>query len=157
LKETLIIGLGNILLTDEGVGIHVLKALKKRNYFPHTKYLDLGTSSMEIANFINSRVNKMIIIDCMNSTNFKPGQVAKLAMDDVLPGTEIKWSLHQMKLFDTLKLISIHHDLPEILVIGIVPFEMNNYSTRLSANLEKQFDHIVGTVIKSIAEFITRT
>ena len=154
MEETIIVGLGNILLTDEGIGVHIINKLKKINPFHKAQYLDLGTSSYELVNFINPQVQKVVLIDCLKTDTVKPGQVVRLSVKDILPETDYKLSLHQMKLIDTLKLISIDHDLPEILIIGIIPFDINSFSTNISANLEKRFSLILKTVEEYIYDFI---
>jgi len=153
LNKIIIIGLGNILLTDEGIGIHILNKLKKQNPFPNTQYLDLGTSSYELINFINEEVDKVLIIDCLRTANKKPGEIAILSVDDILADSGYKMSLHQMKLTDTLGLIAIDKDLPDISIIGIVPFDMDTYSTELSPTMRKQFKTIVKN-IEYIHDFI---
>ncbi len=147
MEETIIVGLGNILLSDEGIGIHVINSLKEVNPFPKAQYLDLGTSSYELINFMNPRVHKVVIIDCFIAEGAEPGQVAKLSLKDILPDTDYQLSLHQIKLIDTLKLISIEYNLPEILIIGIVPFDMNSFSTKLSEDLQERFSLILDTVV----------
>ena len=154
MEETIIVGLGNILLSDEGIGVHIINSLKKANTFPRAQYLDLGTSSYELINFMTPRVHKVVLIDCIIADGVKPGQVVKLSVKDILTETDYKLSLHQIKLIDTLKLISIEYNLPEILIIGIVPFDMNSFSTNLSANLQERFSLILNAVVQKIDDFI---
>jgi len=156
LKETIIVGLGNILLTDEGIGVHIINSIKKLNPFPKAQYLDLGTSSYELVNFINSHVKKVVLIDCLRTNDAKPGQVVKLSVKDILYDTSYKLSLHQIKLIDTLKLISIDYELPEILIIGIVPFDLKSYSITISEKMEERFSGILKTVEQYIFDFIKK-
>ena len=154
MEETIIVGLGNILLSDEGIGVHIINSLKKANTFPGAQYLDLGTSSYELINFMTPQVHKVVLIDCIIADGVKPGQVVKLSVKDILSETDYKLSLHQIKLIDTLKLISIEYNFPEILIIGIVPFDMNSFSTNLSANLQERFSLILNAVVQNIDDFI---
>jgi len=154
LTENIIVGFGNVLLTDEGIGVHIINSIKKQDLFPKTQYLDLGTSSFELVNFIDSHVQKLVLIDCLKLDTVEPGQVVRLSTKDILSDTVYKISLHQMKLIDTLKLISIDYNLPEMLIIGIIPYDTHSYSTNISANLEKQYSLILKTVEKNIFEFI---
>jgi len=156
LKKTIIIGLGNILLSDEGIGVHILNNLKTRNPLKSCTYLDLGTSSFEIINFIDEHVNKMIIIDCLNSKDHKPGSVIQLTIDDILNTSCYKLSLHQIKLIDSLKILSIETDIPESIIIGIVPFDMITYSTSLSDHLSKQLEYIVFKIQNIITNFLAQ-
>jgi hydrogenase maturation protease len=157
LEETLIVGLGNILLGDEGVGVHILNRLKKVNTFPNTQYLDLGTSSYELINFMNPGVHKIVLIDCILARDANPGQVITLSAGDIVSEVDYKLSLHQIKLIDTLKLISIEYNFPDTLIIGIVPFDMHSFSTNLSAKLQERFIPILNTVVQYIDDFIKNT
>jgi hydrogenase maturation protease len=153
-SKNLIVGLGNILLSDEGIGVHIVKELEYSKAFPGSQYLDLGTSSYELVNFINSKTKKIILLDCLYSERMVPGAVVELTVEDIISGNNSKLSLHQMKLIDTLKLISIDFDTPEILIVGIVPFDNKSYSTNISDELEKIKDSIVDRVKSIISEFL---
>jgi len=154
LEETIIVGLGNILLTDEGIGVHIINALRDTNPFHNAQYLDLGTSSYELVNYLSPDVQKLVMIDCLKTNIVKAGNVLKLTVNGLLPASGNKLSLHQMKLIDTLSMISLDHDLPEILILGIVPFDMHSYSINLSPEMEKQFEPIIKKVVKHINDFI---
>jgi len=153
-EGTIIAGFGNILLSDEGIGVHIVKNLKKNNFFPGSEYLDLGTSSYQLANYMNADVRKIILIDCINKSASDPGLVVRLHMDDIVSETDFKLSLHQIKLIDTLILISLEYDFPEVLIIGIVPHDTETYLTNMSRELQNQFDVILKTVSRYISEFL---
>ena len=62
-KQNLIVAFGNILLTDDGIGIHILRKLKDEESLKGNQFLDLGTSSMDIAYYLNDDIARMGIID----------------------------------------------------------------------------------------------
>ena len=62
-KQNLIVGFGNILLTDDGIGIHIVNKLKEEESLKGNQFLDLGTSSMDIAYYLNNDITRMVIID----------------------------------------------------------------------------------------------
>ena len=152
--EILIVGLGNILMSDDGIGISVLNELEILDPFEKALYLDLGTSSYELVNHLDSSVKKLVLIDCLLMANKPPGKVFKLGIEDIKPDDEYKLSLHQQKLFHTLNLISIDNDLPDTCIIGIIPYDYKTISIKLSDQLRKEFDSIVKTVAKYIRDFI---
>ncbi len=85
--KRLIIGIGNILLSDEGVGIHIVRQLqrqqtKDKEFFHNTEFVDIGTSSFDIISYINNGVTKVVLIDCMKADGYLPGTVFKLTPDD---------------------------------------------------------------------------
>src|SRR5665811_1878046 len=112
--KRLIIGIGNILLSDEGVGIHIVRQLqrqqtKDKEFFYNTEFIDIGTSSFDIISYINNGVTKVALIDCMKADGYLPGTVFKLTPDDLRKRQKEKYSLHQMELVDTLRTVSYTH------------------------------------------------
>ncbi len=77
-KQNLIVGFGNILLTDDGIGIHIVNKLKEEESLKGNQFLDLGTSSMDIAYYLNNAIARMVIIDCIKSDNDKPETLFKM-------------------------------------------------------------------------------
>ena len=156
--KRLIIGTGNILLSDEGVGIHIVRQLqrqqtKDKEFFHNTEFVDIGTSSFDIISYINNGVTKVALIDCMKADGYLPGTVFKLTPDDLRKRQKEKYSLHQMELVDTLRMISIIEKLPEILILGIIPENINKFSTKLSDSITEKFPVILSKIKKEIVDF----
>ena len=105
--KTLVLGIGNTLLTDEGVGVHVLQALESEVAdWPDVSLLDGGTLSFTLAGPIEE-TDALIVVDAANIQS-KPGEWALLegeAMDAFLMGNR-KSSVHEVGLTD-LRAIAI--------------------------------------------------
>lgn len=103
----LVLGIGNTLLTDEGIGIHVLQALEPEvAHWPDVTLLDGGTLSFTLAGPIED-TDALIVIDAANIKN-KPGEWMLLKgdeMDAFLMGNR-KSSVHEVGLTD-LRAIAI--------------------------------------------------
>ena len=153
-KYNLIVGVGNTLLTDDGIGIHILQRLKEEESLKGSQFLDLGTSSMDIGYYINNNIAKMVIIDCIKSEEDAPGTLFKLGLDDLAAKKRQNFSLHQLKLIDSLKLVSIGSEFPETMVLGIVPKDTKTFSERLSGELMKKLPLIYGKIITLIIDFL---
>jgi len=154
LKQIKVIGLGNILLSDEGIGVHVVNHLGSLKQHKNVEFLDLGTSSYEIENHLDTNVKTLVVIDCLNASHMAPGSVVKLSIEDLKSSPGIRYSLHQIELIDSLKLISIENELPGISIIGIVPFDTRSLSTEMSAHLKKKFPSILREINDLISETI---
>ena len=76
-KHDLIIGVGNTLLSDDGIGIHIVRKMEEDNALDQAEYLDMGTSSMELGYYIDDNIRKMVIIDSIK-TDEKPGTIFML-------------------------------------------------------------------------------
>lgn len=149
----LIIGLGNILLTDEGIGIHVLNKLKKRNRIPNTEFVDLGTSSLDLEYFIREDTGKMAVIDCIKTSGGEPGTIYKVSIDDLKKRKTADYSLHQLEFIDSINLISVLTKVPETIIFGVKPFEIENLSLNLSKPLQVKFENIYKKIEEEILEY----
>ena len=124
--ETLIIGIGNSLLSDEGAGIHALNHLQSRYpEIPNLTFLDGGTLSFTLATWIEDCVN-LIVFDAAE-LHQPAGSVKTFvgsAMDEYLGSS--KRSAHEVGLLDLIHIARITNHLPENrALIGIQPLAMD--------------------------------
>jgi len=149
----LVIGAGNLLLSDEGLGIHIVNKIKDNGTFSDTEFVDIGTSTLDIGTFLSDDLQKIVIIDCIKTSEYKEGTVFKLTMEDLRARQANKFSLHQMELVDSLKLLSIANELPPVIIIGVVPKNICTFSMDLSPELESIFPSMIEKITKVIEEF----
>ena len=153
-KHNLIVGFGNVLCTDDGVGVYVLNKLKEEESLKGNQFLDLGTSSMDISYYLNDNTARMVIIDCIKSDHDEPGTLFKLGLDDLVSKKKEDFSLHQLKLIDSIKLISIETDFPETMILGIVPKDAKTFSDKLSKELIEKLPIVYDRIVELIEEFL---
>lgn len=150
----IVIGLGNVLFSDEGIGIHIVRELEKRDKIKNTVYADLGSSSMEIDHYLTPDLRKIAVIDCITAKDSEPGCIYILRMEDLQKKISSRnYSLHQLKFIDTLKILSISHDLPDLMIVGISPFDIKTLSPDLSDKMQPGFESIVEETEKKIKDF----
>ena len=110
--KTLILGIGNTLLTDEGAGIHALNLLQSEHpYLPNTTFLDGGTLSFTLAYWIEDCDN-LIVFDAAEF-HLPPGQIKTLIgkeMDTFLGAN--KRSAHEVGLLDLIDIARLTDALP---------------------------------------------
>jgi hydrogenase maturation protease len=153
-KQNLIVAFGNILLTDDGIGIHILSKLKDEESLKGNQFLDLGTSSMDLAYYLNNNIARMVIIDCIKSDGDEPGTLFKMGLDDLVSKKKENYSLHQLKLIDSIKLVSIENDFPETMILGIVPKDTKTFSDKLSKDLTGRLTVVYGKILNLIKDFL---
>ena len=124
--STLVLGIGNTLLSDEGVGVHAMHRLTEQcRDLGAVEFLDGGTLSFTLANPIADNPN-LIVIDAANF-NAEPGTVRVFldgAMDEFLNAAG-KRSVHEVGLIDLLSIASLTGTLPERrALIGVQPLEL---------------------------------
>ena len=120
----LILGVGNLLLSDEGVGVRALEAFEERFDIPlGVELLDGGTSGMELLGYIQGR-DALIILDAVNCER-PPGTILRLEGDQVPALFRKKISPHQLGLSDLLAAARLTDSLPKkIVLFGVAPGEL---------------------------------
>ncbi|MCK5188148.1 MAG: hydrogenase maturation protease, partial [Deltaproteobacteria bacterium] len=103
-KKILILGLGNILLGDEGVGVRIAQQLSSQSLPDEIEVIDGGTAGYELLNLLEGR-DKVIIVDAVK-TEDKPGSVYKMDLSVLQEDTTMQLSLHQFGLKNVFKMAS---------------------------------------------------
>ena len=119
--NVLILGVGNLLLRDESIGVHIVNQLENEYQFPDgIDLIDGGTAGMELLEFIANREH-VIIVDAV-LTGAKPGSVINLKDDEVPALFHNKVSPHQLGISDLLGALKLTEESPKnIFLVGIVP------------------------------------
>lgn len=117
----LVLGIGNLLLSDEGVGVRVVEALERGYCLPTgVDTLDGGTSGMELMEMMAEREH-LIVVDAVR-TGAQPGSVVLLRDSQVPALFTQKISPHQLGLCDVLMALRFTDEFPQRLtLVGIVP------------------------------------
>ncbi len=115
-RKTLVLGLGNLLLCDEGVGVHAAQALQKE-CFDHVEIQDTGTAILDALPALE-RADRVIVLDAMKGGG-TPGTIYRVMMDQCMGNTCIG-SLHGFDLRSVMTLAG-RETPPEVLVLGVEP------------------------------------
>ena len=147
--NVLVMGVGSILMTDEGIGIRAIEELKKRYRFPeNVELLDGGTSGIELLSYI-SRRDYLVIIDAIKSGNV-PGTVLKVEGEDVPAQFRTRISPHQLGISDLLAAAMLTDEMPKQLVLfGIEPKDIV-LGIGLSREVRKGLDHLLEVVVDDL-------
>ena len=147
-KKTLILGLGNILLGDEGVGVRVAEQLLSQSLPYGIEVIDGGTAGYELINLFEGR-EKVIIVDAVK-TDDKPGSIYKMDLSVIQDDTTIPLSLHQIGLKNVFKMASLMDINPEVTLVGIVPKDYQTYKIGLSREAEQAIPLAIETIFQEI-------
>lgn len=145
----LVVGLGNILLRDEGVGVRLAERLLERYEVPcEVEVLDGGTSGMELIHTIADR-DALIVCDAVAS-DLPPGTVLRIAGDELPAFFRTKLSPHQLGLSDVLATLSLLDRMPpRVVLIGIVPEDLElgiELSPRIESAMEEALEMLVAEI-----------
>jgi hydrogenase maturation protease len=147
-----ILGIGNVLLSDEGVGVHVLNRLRNEYEFPEdVKLIDGGTMGLDLLPFFEGN-DKVLIIDAVDLKK-DPGTIGSLAGDEIPRFLSSKLSVHQIGLPDMLFAAGLMGITPsEMCLIGIQPKSMG-YGTELSEEIKAQMEALLEQVLQKLNEW----
>jgi hydrogenase maturation protease len=149
----LVVGIGNAIQMDDGVGVHVLHALERRELPPGVELLDGGTMGIELLPWLEGR-EKVIFIDAVDAQE-KPGTVFRFAPDAVDYDMIPKASVHEIGLVDAMQMAALTGRAPrEAVVFGVQPAHID-WGEELSEELGPVVERVAELVVKEIQEFST--
>lgn len=141
-----ILGVGNLLLKDEGVGVHVARALQEMSLPEGVEVVDGGTSPDPL--YLVEGVDKLVVVDAMRAGG-EAGSIYRLAPEDITARPGVLISTHQMGLLESLRAMSLKGGPREVVIIGVEPKEMG-WGLKLSPELEGRFPKILEAVLKEM-------
>jgi len=149
-ERIVVLGVGNILLTDEGVGVKVVKELEQRYDFPsHVKLVDGGTQGLWLMSTIQ-QADRLIVVDAVLGKG-EPGTIYRLERDDLPKGLRVKQSAHDSDLLEALTLCSLIDAEPSsCVVVGIQPANITEFSTELTDVIAGKVDTLIARVIAEL-------
>ncbi len=140
-----VLGVGNILLKDEGIGCHVVQALE-RIPLTDVKVVDGGTCP-DVVQFLED-ADKLIVVDAAKGGGM-PGQVYRFHLDDITLERKQFLSLHDMSLVDNLMLTGFLRNIAETVIIGVEPKEIG-WGLELSPELQEKIPQIVELILAEL-------
>jgi len=147
-KPILILGIGNLLLKDEGVGVHVVNKIKDMPLPPDVEVMDGGTMGIDLLYYIEGR-EKVVVIDTAKAGD-PPGTVYRFTDNELAEKREFLRSAHGIDFSDVVKTAKMLGTKPdEIIFIGVEPEDMNE-GLELSPLIEKRIPFIIKLVMKEI-------
>ena len=148
-KRIVVLGLGNILMKDEGIGVHAIRELEKLQLPENVELIDGGTAGL--AAFASLKdVEKLIIIDALKSGR-TPGTIYRFHPKDLFNNSSAHaLSLHQIGVLETIAILEKTGNLPKgIVIVGIEPKEIA-WGTELTNDIRDKMPDIIDIVLKEL-------
>ncbi len=148
--KDLVLGVGNLLLTDEGIGIHAIQRLLETRALPESVDLvDGGTAGLNLMTYLEG-VDRLVIIDAVE-TGGPPGTIIRLAGEKIPAYMALKVSPHEITLPDFLAAAKLRDLYPrEVVVWGMQPGSLD-VGIDLSPELEAKLDRLLEGVVSEFA------
>jgi hydrogenase maturation protease len=147
--EIMILGVGCILFSDEGFGVRVIETIQDRYEFPdNVQVVDGGVLGINLLGVI-SKPDYLIVVDAIRNKG-KPGDLHRLEGEAIPERIRAKNSLHQVDFLEALTLCQALDKVPETVILGIEPEDIETLSTELTPTTQSKVDAIIEKVLDEV-------
>jgi len=145
----MVMGVGNILYSDEGFGVRVVEQLEKEYTFPdNVSLLDGGVLGMNLLGVI-SGADHLIVVDAVRNQG-APGALHRIAQDAIPERIRLKNSLHQIDLLEALTLCQALDKVPETVILGVEPGDIETLSIELTPVTKDRIEPMIDMVLDEL-------
>lgn len=155
LSQAAVVGFGNILLKDEGIGIHVIQRMDSLSRKSAREYLLLdGGTCPDVFFNLPEEISTLIVVDAVKGGG-EPGSIYRFTPDDIEFKRATITTLHQLGLREGLRMMKDSGKYAErVIVIGVEPKEID-WGLKISPELEKKVRQVILLVEQEIANIDT--
>ena len=130
-----LLGVGNILLKDEGIGVKVVKELENQFSFPSNVVLiDGGTAGHHLVNIV-SDFDRIIVVDAVQGGE-TPGTIYRFTLDQIPFEVNTHLSVHQVGVLEALNQVKLLGKEQQVIFIGIEPEDISPWGMELTPVVE---------------------
>lgn len=147
--EVLVLGLGNILLRDEGIGVRALERMQAEFSLPsEVRALDGGTMGLDLLPYLDG-ASRLLILDALQMGG-EPGSVLRLADNEIPAALALKLSVHQIGLNELLAASRFQGTLPsKVTLLGVEPASIE-WGLDLSPLVDAALDTLVEAAVREL-------
>jgi hydrogenase maturation protease len=147
----LVLGVGNLLMSDEGAGVHLINILERDFTFSENVCLfDGGTLGIRLLDPIDQ--SSFLIVADIALRGCPPGTIYRLTLDDVHAaiGISAKNSMHQVSFTETIALAEMMEILPPTVIVAIEPQDMQTMRPELTTVVAEKMNDLAEHILKEI-------
>ncbi|HSV96169.1 MAG TPA: HyaD/HybD family hydrogenase maturation endopeptidase [Spirochaetota bacterium] len=148
MKNVLILGIGNILQSDDGLGVHIVNEIIDSGVTlpDNVEIVDGGTAGFDLIPLMQGK-DRIIIVDALGAAD-EPGSVYRLSPEQCTT-CNARFSLHEVGIMQVLRTLRLLGDDPLIEIIGIVPRDVTTLSMNISEPVRRSIPVAVKTVLEA--------
>lgn len=149
----IVLGLGNPLNMDEGLGVHAVERLEKHlsHRAPDVEFLDGGALGLNLLPWVEE-ASHLLVLDAVVSRYSLPGQVMELAKDEIPLYRDIKMSDHQITFQEVLGLAKFRESFPSHLhLVGAQPVDLS-----IGYGLSPEIENVIPEILRRAERVLTR-
>ncbi len=142
----LILGVGNILMGDDGLGVHIVRHIEESGVdLPRgVELLDGGTAGYDLVGLVKD-FDRIVIVDALRAED-APGSVYRFSPDDAA-AVSGRWSTHDAGIMDVVRALDLMGLQPEIVFVGIVPGPIAGIAPGISAAVRDSIPRAVDIIL----------
>jgi hydrogenase maturation protease len=149
--KTAVIGVGNILFMDEGVGVYASRMLEENYVFePGIEIIDGGTLGFKLMDYFEA-YDKVVILDTV-SIDDSPGSVYKLPAEALMGLGDYRQTVHEVEVVGMLEICSMLDKMAEVTVVGIIPEDIQSVEINLTDTLKEGLPILVAQTVQTLQE-----
>jgi len=150
-KKVLVLGIGNILHKDDGVGVHVVNEISETvsDLPENVEVFDGGTFGYDLLPVMSGR-KKIVIVDALKVDD-EPGSIYRFPAGH-LADCNNKFSLHDVGVKKIIDMLMLMGEYPEIEIIGIVPEDINSLDIGISDSVKKSIPKAVEYILEAAVQ-----
>ena len=153
--KVLILGIGNVMFSDEGVGVHLCHLVEQKYKFTsrdHTvDFVDGGTLAERLIPII-VEYDHLIIFDCVSANGGEIGDVYFFDFEDVPDSINWHGSAHEVEMLQTLMMMDMVGDRPPTKIIGIIPEVVEGTTLKMTESVRKNSKIMEEVLLKHMKE-----
>jgi len=147
--KTVILGIGNILLGDEGIGCHIARLLSEKYKWNNVDIVDGGTGGFHLLSFFEN-YSRIILIDA--TMDNKPVGTVSVIQPKFASDFPTALSAHDIGLRDLIETAVLTSGLPKMQLITITIKELQNMTLSLSPEVEQAIPKVIDSVLQLLGE-----
>ena len=147
--DIMVLGVGCILYSDEGFGVRVVEKMEALFEFSDNVLLvDGGVLGINLLGVI-SKPDHLIVVDAIRNKG-EPGDLYRLAGDQIPQRIRAKNSLHQIDFLEALTLCQALDKVPETVIVGVEPEDIDTQSLELTPTIRTKIDPVIEMVLTEL-------
>lgn len=147
----LVLGVGNVLLRDEGVGVRIIRELEARYQFPpNVRLVDGGVLGLSLMGTM-MEADQVIVVDAVRGGD-EPGTLYRFEWEAKPEHIQYKDTLHQIDLMETMGTLPLLGQVPRVTVLGVEYADIDNWGLELTPQVERAVEPLLAMVIGELGQ-----
>jgi len=142
-----VVGAGNVLFHDEGVGIFAQRFLDENyNFSGDVTIVDGGVLGFQLMTYYQD-YDRVLILDTITMHNDEAGSIYAIPAQELLGLGSYKQNAHEVEIVEMLEICSLLDKMADVTIVGIVPQDIIDVKTDLTPRIRANFDNFIKTAI----------